>query len=482
MKLGCAKVPIEVTNLLHFLARDRTRLSRSSSAAVHGDPLSSAVLNFHRYNKNVVDRLGIEKIIIRTRSGEGDVFYSLTDGGGHIPRPISDLQSMDNLVAIHSKATQLDPGFLTSTSDGYKAQVVAYIEPADETEAFAVKAFCDFLVNDFISSKKEMVSKSVERGLSDVESLYQMARDQSILPGTFAIKLTRILAKSLGAKLCAFAVIDTDSVFLEYATLNAPKKRERPYIIGGKRLKFSREDEFERYFGDIRHSGHKHIEQNSELHSAFCNALSSISSIGFGEYDRITLSPVVYDNEVLGVLVFVFDSVSHSSFGYGATLVSRACRNFSPLARYLHQRRINSMIVDPIFSGRDTGINKSTCFVIMPFGENWSDTVSKILKEVLADEGISTIRADEMHGENVMEDVWNAIVKSEFMIADVTGKNPNVYYELGIGHTLGKKILLLTQSTGDIPFDTRHLRHIVYSNDLTGFDSIRNGVKGFLAR
>ncbi len=389
---------------------------------------------------------------------------------------------MDNFDAIHSKATQLDPGFLNSTGSGHKAQVVAYVEPSDKSEKFAVKAFCDFLVNDFISSKKEMVSKSVERGLSDMESLYQMARDQSILPGTFAIKLTRILAKSLGAKLCAFAIIDTNSVFLEYATLNAPKKRERPHIIGGQRLDFSREDEFEEYFGEIGNRGHQNVKQDSELHAAFCSALSSLSSITFGEFDQITLSAVSYDNEVLGVLIFVFDSVSHSSFGYGATLVSRACRNFSSLARYLHQRRINSMIVDPIFAGRDTRINKSTCFVIMPFGENWSDTVSKILKDVLADEGISTIRADEMHGENVMEDVWNAIVKSEFMIADVTGKNPNVYYELGIGHTLGKKILLLTQSTGDIPFDTRHLRHIVYSNDLSGFDSIRNGIKGFLTR
>ena len=85
-----------------------------------------------------------------------------------------------------------------------------------------------------------------------------------------------------------------------------------------------------------------------------------------------------------------------------------------------------------------------------------------------------------MHGENIVEDIWKALLTSQYVVADVTGKNSNVYYELGIAHTLGKKVILLTQEISDIPFDTRHLRHIVYSNDLSGHQTIRTGITGFV--
>lgn len=473
---------IDQTKILQFLARDRTRLSAKSVFATRGDPLSSAVLDFYAYNKNTIEKLGFAKIVIRARSSDGDIFYSLTDSGGHIPRSADELGNLSNLKAVRSKSMQMDEDFLGTSNRGFKAQVVVYSEDVDEEHAPAVRAFCNFLINDFINSKKEVVARSIERGISDIGSLYQMARDQSIKPGTFSIKMTRILAKSLGAKLCAIAIPHENSLFLEYATLNAPVKRGKPVIIGGHRVPIARDDEYQKYLVGIGNRSHRNVDLESEMHKVLRDSLTSSTSFDVRKNDRIIISPVRYDGEVVAVVLFVFDLTSHSSFGAGANLVGRACSNFSFLARYLHQRRTHSMIVDPIFQGRDTVVNKATCFLIMPFGEEWSDTVSKILKDVMSEEGISTIRADEMHGENVMEDVWNAIVKSEYMIADVTGKNPNVYYELGIAHTLGKKILLLTQKTGDIPFDTRHLRHIVYSNDLSGFDSIKNGVKGFLSR
>jgi hypothetical protein len=43
-----------------------------------------------------------------------------------------------------------------------------------------------------------------------------------------------------------------------------------------------------------------------------------------------------------------------------------------------------------------------------------------------------------------------------------TGKNPNVFYEVGVAHTVGKEVILVTQSMDDVPFDLRHLRCIVY--------------------
>ncbi len=69
---------------------------------------------------------------------------------------------------------------------------------------------------------------------------------------------------------------------------------------------------------------------------------------------------------------------------------------------------------------------------------------------------------------SVMEEIWILINQAQFLIADVTGKNSNVFYELGIAHTLGKFVITITQDMKDVPFDIGHLRYIKYTNDKQG--------------
>ena len=57
-----------------------------------------------------------------------------------------------------------------------------------------------------------------------------------------------------------------------------------------------------------------------------------------------------------------------------------------------------------------------------------------------------------------MEDVRTGISSADLIVADLTGQNPNVFYEVGIAHTLEKPVLLLSMSIEDIPFDLRHRR------------------------
>jgi hypothetical protein len=61
-----------------------------------------------------------------------------------------------------------------------------------------------------------------------------------------------------------------------------------------------------------------------------------------------------------------------------------------------------------------------------------------------------------------MQDIWLAIQRADVIIADVTGRNPNVFYELGIAHTLGRRSLILSQRSSDIPFDISAMRHLTY--------------------
>ena len=61
-----------------------------------------------------------------------------------------------------------------------------------------------------------------------------------------------------------------------------------------------------------------------------------------------------------------------------------------------------------------------------------------------------------------MGDIWSAIFLAYCIIADCTGRNPNVFYEMGIAHTIGKRIILITQDEEDVPFDIRAIRFIKY--------------------
>ena len=72
-------------------------------------------------------------------------------------------------------------------------------------------------------------------------------------------------------------------------------------------------------------------------------------------------------------------------------------------------------------------------------------------------------RADEIFGTDpIIDDIWEAINSAALIVADVTGRNPNVMYEIGMAHTVGKPVLIVTQAIEDVPFDLRHYRCITY--------------------
>ena len=78
-------------------------------------------------------------------------------------------------------------------------------------------------------------------------------------------------------------------------------------------------------------------------------------------------------------------------------------------------------------------------------------------------------RADDFFTANsVVQDIWKAIVSARLIVADCTDRNPNVFYEIGIAHTIGKSSILITQREKDIPFDLRHLHYILYQSSPRG--------------
>jgi len=120
------------------------------------------------------------------------------------------------------------------------------------------------------------------------------------------------------------------------------------------------------------------------------------------------------------------------------------------------------LTVYPIWKERKFKLKKRTCCLLMPFNEPWSNKIHKILRDILKRNGFQAIRPDDLYDRDVIEGIWKAINEAEIIIADCTGSNLNVFYELGIAQTIGKGVVLISQNIKDIPFDLQTQRVIVY--------------------
>jgi len=115
---------------------------------------------------------------------------------------------------------------------------------------------------------------------------------------------------------------------------------------------------------------------------------------------------------------------------------------------------------------------KAFVFVLMPFDESFRDVYEVGIKAACKDAGAYCERVDEqIFVESILERVYNQIAKADVIVAEMTGRNPNVFYEVGYAHALGKQVILLTQNSEDIPFDLKHYPHIIYGGKIAALKS-----------
>jgi hypothetical protein len=127
-------------------------------------------------------------------------------------------------------------------------------------------------------------------------------------------------------------------------------------------------------------------------------------------------------------------------------------------------------------------IDEKLCFVLMPFDEKFN-SIYNTIKEIVEDDefALNCKRADEIFTIGVIiEDIWDYIQKARILVAELTEKNPNVFYELGLAHAMNKEVILITQNVDDIPFDLRHHRYIVYENSIDGAEKLKEVLKNTL--
>ena len=105
-----------------------------------------------------------------------------------------------------------------------------------------------------------------------------------------------------------------------------------------------------------------------------------------------------------------------------------------------------------------------TCFVMMPFAEPLGSYYATVYQPAIEKARLKAIRADaEIFGTGkIMDQIWNGIHNARVLVAELTGRNPNVLYELGLAHALRKPVVLVSSNKDDVPFDVQHVRVIYY--------------------
>jgi hypothetical protein len=165
-----------------------------------------------------------------------------------------------------------------------------------------------------------------------------------------------------------------------------------------------------------------------------------------------------------------------------------------------------SVIVKPIFKEKPPLLAKQDlCGVLMPFDRPFEKIFNETLKPSLENVGFTVKKADNIFFReeestsistgaytssltpadrfsnpriiSVMERIWLLINQSRLLVADVTGKNANVFYELGIAHTIGKDVIVISQEQKDIPFDIQYMPFIIYGKDKEGQEKLRQDIE-----
>ena len=113
-------------------------------------------------------------------------------------------------------------------------------------------------------------------------------------------------------------------------------------------------------------------------------------------------------------------------------------------------------------------IEPALASAMMPFEVGFNQVYESI-RQAADNAGLRCRRADDIwENAAIIQDVVALIDRSRIVVCDCSGRNPNVFYEAGIAHTLGREVILIAQGEHDIPFDLRHLRHIRYLNNAEG--------------
>ena len=138
------------------------------------------------------------------------------------------------------------------------------------------------------------------------------------------------------------------------------------------------------------------------------------------------------------------------------------------------------MRVNPVFQARTFEDKGLSSLVIMPLEAYWSEAIWMFFQDYLVELGYHVQRADALYTSDKLESIWKALNESEVIIADLTYKHPGIFYMLGVAHTLGKSVILISQHERDVPMDFQAFGYIIYDNSQQGLALLKEELNQIL--
>jgi hypothetical protein len=147
----------------------------------------------------------------------------------------------------------------------------------------------------------------------------------------------------------------------------------------------------------------------------------------------------------------------------------------------LLSRHSTGVATVPVFGRPRQPQDSIDIFVLMKFGGESEKLYTDHLRNMGRELGVAIGCAKDIFSHRpFMEKVWDGICAAKLIIADCTENNPNVFYEIGIAHTVGKKVILITRSETEIPSDIKHFDYIPYIYDADNVGSLIDKLKLFI--
>jgi hypothetical protein len=184
-----------------------------------------------------------------------------------------------------------------------------------------------------------------------------------------------------------------------------------------------------------------------------------LRSLSWGDSD--------YEGNVLDMIKHIIDA-NPDNYALLLDYVARTCPEGGEFVSCQDDGARRIVFSPMVFKVPNDKPNLDLISVMMPFDGSMRGVYDTI-KSAAAATGFECKRADDIWDDStVIQDVFALIFQSYIVICDFTGKNPNVFYEAGIAHTLGRHVIPITQNPEHIPFDLRHHRYAQYLNNAEG--------------
>jgi hypothetical protein len=226
--------------------------------------------------------------------------------------------------------------------------------------------------------------------------------------------------------------------------------------------------------------GHRLISLRGRIVSGFdannweeIALLTGVSDV-IDNHPRLLRSLAWGDEDYAGNVLSVLRKIAESNPASLSIIEQYLDANFPGESTYISAKPAErSITFSPYVFQIPTGyIEADLVAVMMPFSTAFADAYQSI-KRAASDCGLRCQRADDVWvNSTIVQDIFELIFKAQVVVVDFTGKNPNVMYETGIAHTLGKHVVPISQSLDDVPFDMRHHRVLTYLSNTEGLGKL----------